>query len=252
MLAIAILKHAFLQIFGNLRPLLHILLLPVLVQVGGVFLLFLMAWTRQSSVESLFMAVMILAFVTLPMIWVAVNWHRYILLNEPQSMLPNLPLAAMLRYIGTAILTALMVIVPTIAVMVVTQLVLAGMGLQNVILVMVLTVIAMLCVMSILLRLNTALPAAAIGAAEPIQTAWKATSGQGGTFLLLVMMMAALQIPMNMIGLLPTGPANTGFLMIFDLLLLLMGSWVYMIISLSILTTLYGHFVENRPLRTSL
>lgn len=88
MLAIAILKHAFLQIFGNLRPLLHILLLPVLVQVGGVFLLFLMAWTRQSSVESLFMAVMILAFVTLPMIWVAVNWHRYILLNEPQSMLP--------------------------------------------------------------------------------------------------------------------------------------------------------------------
>lgn len=158
----------------------------------------------------------------------------------------------MLRYIGTAILTALMVIVPTIAVMVVTQLVLAGMGLQNVILVMVLTVIAMLCVMSILLRLNTALPAAAIGAAEPIQTAWKATSGQGGTFLLLVMMMAALQIPMNMIGLLPTGPANTGFLMIFDLLLLLMGSWVYMIISLSILTTLYGHFVENRPLRTSL
>lgn len=255
MLAIGILKHAFLQIFGNLRQLLHIVLLPLVLQVAGALLLMLSPATHtlvDSAPPSLFVLALAAAFILFPMTWAAVNWHRYILLNQPQPMLPSLPLAAMLRYFGTSLLVSLLVIVLAIFVLTMTRIVLVGSGTRSAILAMGVTSIAVLFVAVILFRLSTALPAAAVGASKPIRTAWKATSGHGSTFLLVVLMMAALQIPLSLIEMLPMGSLDSIFSIILDLMVSLVGSWVYMIIVLSVLTTLYGHFVENRPLRTSL
>ncbi|MBC9247901.1 hypothetical protein H4P12_14565 [Paracoccus sp. 11-3] len=256
MLAINILTHAFLQVIGNLRQLVNISALPLLIQFfGAIATIFTAIGANNATGNASFVTLpLLVAFLLLPFVWIAVNWHRFVLLNQPQSILPRLPMNAVLRYIGTAILIAILLLVPLALAAATFQIIAGVLGSAGITFVLAFAfgIAIMLALMVASLRLGVALPAAAIGAPDAITTAWKATAGNTGTFLLLGVLMALLQIPINLITMVPTGPATPFLVSILILLLTIAVLWIYMFISLSVLTTLYGYFVERRQLRTSI
>ena len=251
MLAINILKHAFLQVFGNMRQVVNISLLPLLIQFFGTIAVAVM--TLQTTGDaSFFMSLLLAVFLLLPFVWIAVTWHRFVLLNDPQPILPQLPMTAVLRYIGTAVLVGILLLVPLLVAALLSQVMVQMLGSAGVIVTLLVGLIAVLAFMVISLRLSVALPAAAIGAPDAITTAWKATAGHTGTFLLLSILMALPQIPLNMIALVQTGPEASVVIDILLMLLIIAATWIYTFVTLSVLTTLYGYFVEKRLLRTAL
>lgn len=248
MLALNILQHAFLQVVGNLRQLVNISLIPLLIQLVGAAAI---VFTIIASGQTLFVSALMIALLLLPFVWIAVNWHRYVLLNEPQPIIPNMPLGAMMRYIGTAILIGILIILPFIAAVLVFQLIapIAGGG---GFLALIFGFALALALMVVSLRLSVALPAAAIDAPNPITTAWRETAGNNGSFLLLSILMILLQLPFNLLEYVPIGPSTPVVVSVFLSLLSIVLLWIYMFISLSVLTTLYGYFIEKRQLRTSI
>lgn len=255
MLALSILKHAFLQVVGNLRQLVNISLLPILVQFFGtifVVFTFMRGMEGESGAPGFFAIALVVAVLMLPFVWTAVNWHRYVLLNEPQPIFPNLPLNALIRYIVTGILIGLLIVVPGIVAVAIVQALAQMLGVGGMIFTLAFGLALMLAILVISLRLSTAFPGAAIGTPNPIATAWRETAGYNRTFLLLSILMILLQLPVNLLEYIPIGPTTPAIVSIFLSLLTIVVLWIYMFISLSVLTTLYGHFVEKRPLRTQL
>jgi hypothetical protein len=111
---------------------------------------------------------------------------------------------------------------------------------------LVITGVIYLTISALALRLATALPGAALRQPEPIKAAWWGTSGHMGSFLLLgvismLVQAAASLFPAVIMSL--TGSA------IAIMLAWVFMSWAATLLALSMLTTLWGYFVEGRDLR---
>lgn len=105
------------------------------------------------------------------------------------------------------------------------------------------TILIQLPVVALAFRLTTALPAAALGATADFWAGWKATEGQTGDFVALALIAVGIMLVLNLIGLY----AFSG-IMILSLLWTVIIGWLQMMVGISILTTLYGHYIEKRPL----
>ena len=110
-----------------------------------------------------------------------------------------------------------------------------GLGSSATILVFVLMAVAMFCA----LRLSVALPAVAIGKPLPFSQAWEATQGKSGPIVFLLVLNFGAQYLVQLLFI------QLGFFPLFGHVLNLL---VIPMINISILTTMYGVFVEKREL----
>ncbi len=179
-------------------------------------------------------------------VWIAVAWHRFVLLaEEPHTVLPPFLGDKMGAYFLKALLigialVALGMILGMIVGVIAMPLFSAGAGLFGMMLVGVLVQVPMIFFG---LRLATALPGAALGVEHGFGAGWAATAEDWKTILQLSVILAAVMLVLNLVGWLVFG----GFGLLAQLWQLIIG-WPVMLVGLSVLTTLYGHYIQKRPL----
>ncbi|MGR3623183.1 hypothetical protein [Pseudophaeobacter sp.] len=173
-------------------------------------------------------------------LWVAVAWHRFVLLEEHGGSLPNFHGARMLSYFFVILLmTVVLAVVGAVAGGV------AGMlfGSFTPLFLVVLLGIAV-SAMWIFYRLSPLLPAAALGKSMGVKQAWEATSRISGAVLAAALLLiffsllsgAAAALVMFQVSVL------IGVVMIGVL------QWAYTMVGISILTTIYGIAIEGRDI----
>ncbi len=173
-------------------------------------------------------------------LWIAVAWHRFVLAEEyPKGWIPRWHGASMLGYLGRSILLGLVVIIGVSVASLPFGLIVAGLpGL-----VFLLPFVLVGLGAYLFFRLGVMLPGAALGRKITFSEAWGATRGESGTILTL----AALVVGASFLLQLPTmlsGNPHSLISLIYGLVV----NWFATIIGISVLTTLYGHFIEKRPI----
>lgn len=178
-------------------------------------------------------------------LWIAVGWHRFILIDEvPDRAVPDLRGDRMLAYLGRILQTSVLAglvggvfMLITFGVTVVTKSSSPALMLLP---------LAMICVLFLLFyRLAPMLPGAAIGQPIGVRAAWEATRGATGTLILLAIIsglfMVVTDLPLELFKRIPGG-IPLGFIWAA------VAGWIKLMVGISILTTLYGVYVEKRPL----
>jgi hypothetical protein len=175
----------------------------------------------------------------------AVYWHRYILLDEVPGMFDTFRLDAKVwRYFGNTLLIMLALIVPSIMLSLPFIVIASLMAPQ---LAALASFIGVLIVVSIgFLRLGIKLPSIALGVVDfRFTDAWRASAGNSfriaAIFLVtisLALIAAALITSLNLSG------AFLGIVLGFILQLVL--NWFLTFFAITLLTSLYGFFVQSR------
>ncbi|TNF20146.1 MAG: hypothetical protein EP318_12165 [Rhodobacteraceae bacterium] len=165
-------------------------------------------------------------------LWIAVAWHRYVLLGEePQGWIPRWPGGTILGYLWRSILLGLavgLVLVPVI---------MLGLFLGPVLML----ALAVGVGAYFFFRLSPMLPAIAVGREMGFKDAWSKTAGDSGTLVAL----AALMILGSLILQIPTmvsGDPDSLLSLVYTVVI----NWFATMIGISLLTTVYGHCVEGR------
>ena len=173
--------------------------------------------------------------------WIAVAWHRYILLGEmPNGLLPEFNGRRVLSYFGWSILLGLILLPVIIA----TALVGVGLGsIGGPAAIIVAGLVSVFAVTAVLYRMAPILPALAVDRRLRLGEAWQATSGATGDILVLTLLTAIMVTFIDVPALAFTGP--TAFL---GLAWQAVTGWFILLVGVGIMTTLYGHYVEGRPI----
>ncbi|RJL06523.1 hypothetical protein D3P06_03370 [Paracoccus aestuarii] len=244
MLACRLVFHAVRQLLGNRGATLRLSLLPGLLWLGFAAGPMLLVGTPQLRVQGggvvPLEAAMLLAIAL--HVAMAVAWHRHILLGEPARLRDAGRGRQMLAYLGRLgmVLLALM---PAMAAAFLLLGVAVRLGSQPAWIVAV-AFAGNVLLNALILRLLTVLPGAALRHSRPWGAAWAATKGRGSTFLLLGLATTAAQTLMpHVIGSMASTSVTQAVLVHAAL------SWLGALITLSLITTLWGHFVEERALR---
>lgn len=176
----------------------------------------------------------------LAFVWIAVAWHRYVLLGEePNGWIPIFHGGPMLGYVGRSILIGLIVI-----------LVSSGIIAIGVFMPLISFPVAVIVSLIIGYRLGIILPAGAIGEKLTLSEAWKKTSGHSGTVMILGILTFAVSFLLQIPTLLDVGAAETVEEAISSPVTQIytqVAGWLLALIGVGVLTTLYGHLVEGRP-----
>lgn len=240
----AIVRHAFLMVYNNLEQALRVSLVPL-----GVFVVvaFMLASVSEVSLDTLtaaqtdpaqasrilFGVLLIALFYLLTTSWISVAWHRYILLEDHPGWLPRVPIALVINYMMMMIVfMGAATLVLTIAGLFAAML---GATLGTA-LVLVAGVYMFLC----WFRVGAVFPVIAIGGKLTVREAWQKTEPHQTVLLGVVGLMVALNIVVSIVA--------GVFGVLLSLALNFISMWVFMMGGVSLLTTIYGHFFENRPL----
>lgn len=187
-------------------------------------------------------AILLAILATVAFVWIAVAWHRYILLDEmPTGQLPAFQGDRMMSYFLRSLLIGLIIFGIAIV-----------MGLATVIaaflgpLVFVVSFAFFVVMVIASYRLSPMLPAAALGQKMTVGEAWASTAGASGSIIILAIVSVIAAIVINLPALLFSflGPIGAFLALIWQL-----GTgWVLTLVGVSIVTTIYGHYVERRPI----
>ena len=179
-------------------------------------------------------------------VWIAVAWHRYVLLSEePTAVLPPFMGDKMGAYflkallIGIALLVMAMIL-GMVAGVIATPLFSMGAGVIGL---LVISLVVQVPLIFLGLRLAAALRGAVIGVVHGFLGGCEASKVDWVAMLELSVIMALAMWVLNLLGIFVFGRIPV----IGTLWQLLIG-WPVMMVGLSILTTLYGHYVQKRPL----
>lgn len=250
-MAVELLKHAINMILNNIGEALKASAVPlILLFVLGMFvggpLAELQSVTDITQLEQVDLmavagSVLILLIGYLVIFgWLAVAWHRFILLGEYPGPVP--------AFAGSNVVSYIVQLVILIVILVAIGIVIGLIGglIGSIIPIFgALISIAMLFVLGyIYLRLALTLPAVAVGARLGIREAWESTGPHSGTFLGIFFLLALLRI----VAALPGVLLNSLGLDIVAVAVDLMATWFTLMVGVGILTTLYGHIIEGRPL----
>ncbi len=263
-----IIKHAFVLIFNNFNQAVKVSVAPMaLLVVLGLLLLPLSGLTfdvlvsgiLQGNIEmdanenmTVAQAFLVLLFAVLTLFvvgWIAVSWHRFILLEEYTNLLPAISGRPIWPYIGKSFFLGLTMVGISIPVML-----LLGVSLGQLLLSSEGSVfgeiIFGLLVTSIIgffwFRLAVCLPAIAVGKDMTYGEAWSNTA----PVALIIFQVSVISAAFNNIAPMAANQlfsAVPGITFIF----LIIVNWVTMMVGVSVLTTLYGHLVEGRALAGS-
>lgn len=206
-------------------------------------ILILAFFVTDSDIEVLgaFIGVITVIGYVLVSTWCIVSWHRFVLLEErPKRWFPPLQLGTIfgywLRGLALGLIFAVL-LVPGLMLLVPFADVFGQFGSMAIALVL-LVAIAVFC-----LRLSPILPAVALGRPIKMRTAFEATAPATGSFLMLVLVYAAPQIGMHFLSEYYAETAN-----LFGIFVSLFVFVLFGLINISLLTTIYGHYIEGRSL----
>lgn len=248
-----IFMHAVRMVLNNLSVAIRISAVLMLVQLGTLLLFntgFLLTGadtTRmiQQGTYPFFGAFVSFLVMIVTGLWIAVAWHRFVLREEtPTGPIPPFNGAAIGSYFVAGIIFAVILIVLAIPLgilggLLVAPLFMSG-GQPGLLATLILGLIVYLPLAYVGYRISPILPSAALGARMPVKEAWYKTGTSGAAFVLLtiVSVIAGLLIS------LPGGylPSILGTLWAF------VAQWLVVMVGASILTTIYGHYVEGRQL----
>ncbi len=248
MLAVQIILHSIRLILRNWRSLLQIFAVPLALLiisaiVGQNYMREMMEQSRPASQISVGPVMLGNLAAVLAFLWAAVAWHRFVLLNERPAPLPPVRPMRILAYLGYTLLIALMLAALLFPAMFLVGAIASGSPLSaRVILLVFLTAASTLA-----LRLAVALPGVAIGEPQPLQRALVATSGTWGTLALIVIVGIVVE---NLLGTLlvqlalKLGSEGATTMAVIAGLRDGLGT----MLSLSVLTTLHGYYVQGRSL----
>lgn len=173
-------------------------------------------------------------------LWIAVGWHRYVLNEEyPTGWLPRWHGSEMLAYLGRSLMIGILIVLAAVA----AGLVVALLGTLS-------SALGSLGLLGLIglagylfFRLGVMLPAAAIGTRMTLAEAWAATRDDGGAVLVL----AAIVIGASLLIQAPAfigADAGSPLTLVYTLVT----GWFVTVVGISVLTTLYGHYVEGRAI----
>ncbi len=173
-------------------------------------------------------------------LWISVLWHRYVLLEQiPETVVPPLYLDKILRYLGKTIQLSLF-----LGVVVVAMGLLLGFALElflGVFAAMAIPLILLGVMLYLSYRLALVFPAVALGESMSFKTSWEKTTAASGAIaqlaVIAVVFVILIQVPSNM------NPDTTS---VINLTYAYVVGWIVMMVGISVLTTLYGIYVEGR------
>ncbi len=245
--------HSVKQVFGNMGAAVRISGALFLVQAAATIYLGRSAMMAgpagmgngPAAPSAATLVILIVTLVT--GLWIAVAWHRYILrVEEPGSIIPPFYGRRLLAYFGYSLLIGVIVVIPAALLGALAGMILHAfnaMGGGTMIVGSLLWLVFVLVPVILLsLRLSPALPAAALGEPMGIKRAWAATEGAWPDLLGLAVVagLASILIDLPLV----VGIGSLPFVMAWSLLT----AWVKTMVGASVLTTVYGHYVEKRPL----
>jgi hypothetical protein len=173
-------------------------------------------------------------------VWVAVAWHRYVLLEETSGPIPPFHGKRMLAYFFTALIVGLVL---GFGAGLVGALV--GLLTFNLMPLFVVAVFAILvCVIWVFYRLSPLLPAAALGESLGVKAAWAATEQISGAVLIAALILALSAMGLGLVVVFAVFPLST----LLGMALIAALQWAYSMVGISILTTVYGISVQGRSL----
>lgn len=247
MKAWAIFVHSIRQVFGNLPEALHVSGLLYLVQMAVAVALGVtpasMDPSTEMAPEKALGVIAVLIVLLVSTLWITVAWHRFVLLGErPTSYIPVITAGRLARYAGRSLLIGLAVIALVLVLGIAASILFTPL-LGQTPLAALLTVLAMVVPgLAVLYRLSAALPGLALDRPTGFADGWVATTGDTQTILILAFFTGLIGIVLGA----PLGLMQQGSLV--ALLWELGAGWLQLMISASVLTTLYGHYIEKRPL----
>ena len=259
MLGWLIFKHAAVMLWNNRAVALRLALVPFLLAILAV-MVFVSVFSDMSLMQntlfpgspvaeqtdipseqlgSFFTG--LIGFMILSLVftlWVIIAWHRYILLEEmPQGVTPPFHGDRMLAYFGQLVKLFLLAFGLSIPFSIIFV-----MAAQSPALLVLVGVIFGMFLIVVFYRLSIVLPAAAIGRSITLRQAWTDTEGSLFAIIVLVIVAGVAQMAVQFVGGLFGAIPGLGFAV--NLLI----SFAIGMLNASILTTLYGHYVEGRDL----
>lgn len=250
--------HSLRQVFGNIRAAVLISALPMLVSVIALYVLklkfllvpFQFALALQRGLVPWPKVAVLLFVVQLMCVWAAVNWHRHILREESVGFgLPPLRIGLVWSYFLATLFLSIAVIFPTSFLNGVFLGIPAGFAKAlhsdtTLIVGRLIFAIPILMVTTIMLRAAIYLPGIALGQKTRMRDGWDASRLQLVALMILAFLMGLTFIGIASVGKIKALYPTTSLGLMWSFI----GVWFKTMLGLSILTTLYGHYIEKRPL----
>lgn len=171
--------------------------------------------------------------------WIAVAWHRFVLLEEYPGYVPAVTDRPIWPYVWRTLgLGLLMFMVMTFLSIIVGMILpLTGEGAVGVVALFIGTALTYFWLRSALI-----LPAIAVGEELKLRDAWTVSGPSSGAIFGVALILVGLNLMVGMVQqtLIPSGAVAV--------IVSLAVGWMTLMLGSSILTTLYGHLVQNRPL----
>lgn len=244
------LRHSWLQVTQNRGQMFIILAVPFSIQiVFGILLVGSMGaysvtpWFAEFGSERV-MLISGIAIV-LTSVWIAVAWHRFILLSEQPDGYFSYPNGRrvneyfwrmMLSFLGLIMVAGIFWVILLYAAEFV------GFGADPTTRIAIL-ILPLILVVYLFLRMSPYLTAIAVGKTISIGEAWQATKGSGSAIIVILLVVGGYQVAVEAL-IFPLIGAN----MVTNILYDIVTSWIDMMIWITLLTTFYGHYVEGREL----
>jgi len=183
--------------------------------------------------------VLIILVVIATALWIAVAWHRYILLEEsPSGLLPPIHQDRMLAYLGRGFVLFLLFMV--------TGAILLGLVASMAAVIPAVALIigfaVGLAMVVIFYRLSVILPAAALGQSMSLTQALEHTRGATVTIVIIALSLFMTELAIQTVTLL------LSFIPVVGVLASIAATMFTTMLGISILTTLYGYYIEKREL----
>lgn len=250
-----IFTHSVRMIFGNLNAAFRVSLVLYLVKVcagiyftskfGRAVMAPQSAGELPSFPEGFWPATTVLTVISLVTgLWIAVSWHRYVLLEENSgTALPPFAGNRIWDYFWTSVLLGIVVGFAAIIPAVIASIIISGLvGAGNPILAQLLMIILIgTPAMYVFYRLCLVLPAAALGQPKKLKESWADTKPASDAIWQLVVVGIVASVLIEIPSYLNSDPSSV-VNMIYTYVL----GWVAMMVGISVLTTLYGIYVEGR------
>jgi hypothetical protein len=256
----AIFKHAVWMVFANFRDALRVtgmlylaMFVCQIILIGEfIFDPNAMQIAVQSGTFPWDQFALYMVLVTVGSMWAAIGWHRFVLLEESPRLLPRFLPGPMLTYLGKTMQMTLVVILASVVIFAILGLVvlaivyIVSFSNPSIVAMMMASSVGMLAgfipVIMLWLRLAVLLPAAALGLPMTMGQALGKTRGRNPMLLVLAVIMlfvfAIAMLPGRYFVDAPT--MNIAFTFFIG--------WFQLIVAASLVTTLYGVYVEGRDL----
>lgn len=246
-----IVKHSFLMLWRNLSNALLVSVGPAIlaILISGLALAF-SGVTPQMLTFGLVtgnlpgQAVLVLVFVLIVMVfaisWIAVSWHRFILLEDYPGVLPAIANRPVWTYAGLSMLLGLIMLGALLPFVIVASIVTAIVG-NTAVPSLIVGIAGGIYFTYFWLRTALILPALSVGAPLAIRAAWTVT----GAASMPILQAASILVVINVLGSMFIGAVSAG---VIGFIIEMAFSWITLMAGTSILTTLYGVLVEKREL----